>query len=139
VPLRGAIVAHNNVDRIRQAFHAQAEGDLGPAQELIAGDAPIHVPSALEQGDLRGIDGMAKLILDLLGRSDGTFAASLIDAIGTGDIVTTLNQVTATRNGQTLSYDTVWTFRFHGNKVVEAWLHPSRAEKEIAQFYGFGR
>ena len=133
------MVANNNVDLIRQAFHAQAEGDLGPAQELIDGDAVIHVPGALEQGDLRGIDGMAKLILDLLGRSDGTFATSLIDAIGIGDIVTTLNQVTATRDGQTLSYNTVWTFRFHGNKVVEAWLHPSRPEKEIAQFYGFGR
>ena len=130
-------MTNNNADLIRQAFHAQSEGDLGPAQELIAGDAPIHVPAALQQGDLRGIDGMAKLILDLLGRSDGTFATSLINAIGTGDIVTTLNQVTATRNGQTLSYDTVWTFRFHGTRVVEAWLHPSRPEKEIAQFYGF--
>ena len=129
----------NSVDLVRQAFHAQAEGDLGPAQELIDGDAPIHVPGALEQGDLRGIDGMAKLILDLLGRSDGTFASSLIDAIGTDDIVTTLNEVTATRNGQTLTYNTVWTFRLHGSKVVEAWLHPSRPEKEIAQFYRFGR
>jgi hypothetical protein len=89
-------VANSNVDLIRQAFHAQAEGDLGPAQELIAGDAVIHVPDTLEQGDLRGIDGMAKLILDLLGRSDGPFATSLVDAIGIGDIVTTLNEVTAT-------------------------------------------
>ena len=130
---------NSNVDLIRQAFHAQAEGDLGPAQELVAGDAAIHVPGALELGDLRGVDGMAKLILELLGRSDGTFATSLVDAIGIGDIVTTLNQVTATRNGQTLSYNTVWTFRFHGNKVVEAWLHPSKPEEEIARFYGFGR
>ena len=132
-------MANNNIDLIRQAFHAQAEGDLGPAQELVAGDAAIHVPDALGLGDLRGVDGMAKLILDLLGRSDGTFATSLVDAMGIGDIVTTLNHATATRNGQTLSYNTVWTFRFHGDKVVEAWLHPSRPEEEIASFYGFER
>jgi predicted SnoaL-like aldol condensation-catalyzing enzyme len=128
----------DNVDLIRRATQAQAEGDLGPARELIAGDAAIHVPDALEQGDLRGIDGLVTLILDLLGRSEGTFASSLIDAIGTGDIVTTINQVTATCHGQTLSYNTVWTFRFDGNQVVEAWLHPSRPEGEIARFYGFG-
>ena len=129
----------NNVDLIRQATQAQAEGDLGPAKDLIADQAVIHVPRALEQGDLRGVDGLATLVLDLLGRTAGTFTSSLIDAIGTGDIVTSLNQVTATRDGQELRYNTVWTFRFQGDKVVEAWLHPSRPEGEIARFYGFGR
>lgn len=97
----------DNTELVRKAFLAQAEGDLGPAQELIAGDALIHVPDALAQGELRGVEGIAALILELLGRCDGEFASELLDVMGTRDIVTTLNQVTATRNGQTLRYNTV--------------------------------
>jgi hypothetical protein len=51
--------------------------------------------------------------------------------------VTTINDVNATRNGRSITYSTVWTFRFADGGVAEAWLHPSLPGREIARFYGF--
>jgi hypothetical protein len=70
-------------------------------------------------------------------RCDGGFASTFLDAIGVGRIVTTLNQVDATRKGRSISYNTVWTFRFTDGVVSEAWLHPSLPSEELAHFYGF--
>ena len=80
---------------------------------------------------------MIALVLEMMGRCDGGFESTFIDAIGAGRIVTTINQVNATRNGRSISYNTVWTFRFADDVVAEAWLHPSLPAQEIASFYDF--
>jgi ketosteroid isomerase-like protein len=127
------------VDRVRDAFAAQAEGDLEPAQRLLGPDAVLNVPAFLHIVDPRGFDGMVTLLLEMASRcDDGNFASRFIDAIAAGQVVTTVNEVNATRNGQSISYNTVWTFRFADGDVAEAWLHPSLPGHEIARFYGFG-
>jgi len=128
----------DSVDRVRDAFAAQAAGDLEPARRLFAPDALLNVPAFIPVSDPRGLDGMVLLIMEMMSRCDGGFASTFIDAIGAGQIVTTINQVNATRNGRSISYNTVWTFRFTDGVVSEAWLHPSLPGEDIARFYDFG-
>ncbi len=127
----------NSVDRVRDAMRAQATGDLEPARSLILDTAHINVPAFLRLGPLRGLDGVIALVLEMVGRADGGFRSDFIDAIGSGDIVTTVNEVSATRNGRLITYHTVWTFRFDDDHIAEAWLHPSVSEQELGDFYGF--
>jgi len=128
----------DSVDRVRDAFAAQAAGDLEPARRLFAPDAVLNVPAFIPVSDPRGLDGMVLLIMEMMSRCDGGFASTFIDAIGAGQIVTTINQVNATRNGRSISYNTVWTFRYTDGVVSEAWLHPSLPGEDIARFYDFG-
>jgi ketosteroid isomerase-like protein len=126
------------VDVVRDAFIAQAAGDLEPAQRLLGPDAILNIPRFLPVVDPRGFDGMVALLLEMASRcDDGKFASTFIDAIGAGRIVTTVNEVKATRNGRSITYNTVWTFRFADDVVAEAWLRPSLPGGEIARFYGF--
>ena len=127
------------VDQVRDAFTAQAAGDLEPARRLLGPDAVLNIPAFVPVADPRGFDGMVALLLEMASRcEDGSFDSTFIDAIGAGRIVTTINEVNATRNGRSITYNTVWTFRFADGLVAEAWLHPSLASEEIARFYGFG-
>jgi hypothetical protein len=128
---------NGNIDRIRDAFTAQAAGDLEPTRELLGSDAVLNIPAFLPVSDPRGFDGLVALVLEMMGRCDGGFSSRFIDAIGAGRIVTTVNEVNATRNGRSITYNTVWTFRFTDGVVSEAWLHPSLPGPEIASFYGF--
>ena len=105
---------------------------------VFAPDAVLNVPAFIPVSDPRGLDGMVLLIMEMMSRCDGGFASTFIDAIGAGQIVTTINQVNATRNGRSISYNTVWTFRFTDGVVSEAWLHPSLPGEDIARFYDFG-
>ena len=73
----------------------------------------------------------------MMRRCDGGFASTFIDAVGAGRIVTTVNQVDATRNGRSITYNTVWTFRFTDGVISEAWLHPSLPGADVARFYDF--
>jgi ketosteroid isomerase-like protein len=126
------------VDQIRSAFMAQAAGDLEPSRALLGSDAVLNIPAFLPIANPRGFDGLVALVLEMMSRCDGGFESTFIDAVGAGRIVTTVNQVNATRDGRSLSYNTVWTFRFTDGVVSEAWLHPSLPGEEIASFYGFG-
>jgi hypothetical protein len=128
----------NSVDLVRDAFAAQAAGDLEPARRLFAPGAVLHLPAFLPVADPRGFDGMVALIVEMMSRCDGGFTSTFIDAIGAGHIVTTVNQVDATRNGRSITYNTVWTFRFTDDVISEAWLHPSLPSEEVAHFYDFG-
>ena len=127
------------VDQVRDAFTAQAAGDLEPARRLLGTDAVLNIPAFLPMAQPRGFDGMAALLLEMASRcDDGRFVSTFLDAIGAGGIVTTVNEVNATRRGSAITYNTVWTFRFADDVVAEAWLHPSLPGQEIAHFYGFG-
>ena len=126
-----------NVDQVRNAFAAQASGDLELARKLLGTEAILHVPAFLPISEPRGFDGLVALMLEMMSRSDGGFASTLVDIIGAGEIVTTTNEVNATRSGRSINYHTVWTFRFADGVVAEAWLHPSLPGEEISGFYGF--
>jgi hypothetical protein len=134
---RGGGQVNEYVDRVRDAFIAQAAGDLEPARQLLGADAVLVVPAFLPVSDPRGFDGLVALMLEMMSRCDGGFSSTFIEAIGAGRIVTTLSEVNATRNGRSVTYNTVWTFRFADDMVAEAWLHPSLPADEIARFYGF--
>ncbi len=127
----------DHVDQVREAFTAQAAGDLEPARRLFAPDAVLNLPAFIPVAEPSGFDGIVALILEMMSRCDGGFASTFTDAIGAGEIVTTVNRVEATRNGRTISYNTVWTFRFTDGVISEAWLHPSLPGEEIARFYDF--
>ena len=128
---------NRHVDQVRDAFAAQAVGDLEPARELLGPGAILNVPGFLPVADPRGFDGLVAVMLEMMSRSDGGFASTLVDAIGAGEIVTTVNEVNATRHGRSITYHTVWTFRFTDGVVAEAWLHTSLSGQEIKRFYGF--
>lgn len=125
------------VEQVRNAFRAQEAGDLEPARRLIGSGAVLNVPSFFPVLNPRGFEGLVAVLTEMMSRCDGGFVSRLIDAIGAGTIVTTINEVSATRNGGSIRYNTVWTFRFSNGVVAEAWLHPSLASAEIAGFYGF--
>jgi ketosteroid isomerase-like protein len=127
----------DNTALVRAGFAAQEQGDLEPIRELIDPDAPIHVPESVPLADLRGLDGIAALLMEMVARADGGFHSHFLDAVGAGDIVTAVNEVTATRGAKTLRYNTVWTFRFLDGKVAEAWLLPSLPVEQVAAFYGW--
>ena len=127
----------DHVVRVREAFAAQAAGDLEPSRQLIGPDAALNIPAFIPIPDPRGFDGMVALILEMMSRCEGRFESRFLDAVGAGDIVTTVNEVKATRNGRSISYNTVWTFRFADGVISEAWLHPSLPGADIARFYGF--
>jgi ketosteroid isomerase-like protein len=128
------------VDQVRDAFTAQAAGDLEPARSLLRPDAVINIPAFIPVADPLGFDGMVALLVEMASRcKDGSFDSRFLDAIGAGRIVTTTNEVNATRHGRSITYNTAWTFRFTDGFVAEAWLHPSLPGQEIARFYGFGQ
>ena len=127
------------VDQVRDAFTAQAAGDLEPARRLLSPDAVLNIPAFIPVADPRGFDGMVALLLEMASRcDDGSFASTFIDAIGAGRIVTTINDSQRDSQRRSITYNTVWTFRFADGAVAEAWLHPSLPGQEIARFYGFG-
>jgi len=126
------------VDLIRGAFKAQAAGNLEPSRKLLGTEAVLNIPAFLPISNPRGFDGLVAIVWEMMSRCDGAFESTFIDAIGEGLIVTTVNQVNATRNGRSISYNTVWTFRFADGTISDAWLHPSLPDHEIASFYGFG-
>ena len=119
-------------------FAAQAAGDLEPARRLFSPDAVLNLPAFIPVAEPRGFDGIVALILEMMSRCDGGFASTFIDAIGAGEIVTTVNRVDATRKGRTIRYNTAWIFRLTDDVVSEAWLHPSLPGEELARFYDFG-
>jgi hypothetical protein len=127
----------DHVSSVREAFLAQGAGDLEPSKTLIGPDAVLNIPAFIPIADPRGFDGIVALILEMMSRCDGNFVSRFLDAVGAGDIVTAVNEVHATRNGRSITYNTVWTFRFVDGVIAEAWLHPSLPAAEIAQFYGF--
>jgi hypothetical protein len=106
------------------------KGFLGQARSSTFPFSPVADP--------RGFGGMVALLLEMASRcDDGNFTSTFIDAIGAGRIVTTINEVNANRNGRSITYNTMWTFRCADGVVAEAWLHPSLPGHEIARFYGF--
>jgi predicted SnoaL-like aldol condensation-catalyzing enzyme len=125
------------VEQVRNAFLSQEAGDLEPARRLLGSDAMLNMPSFIPARRVQGFDGLVAVLAEMMARSDGGFASKFVDAIGAGTIVTTINEVNATRNGRSILYNTVWTFRFTDGVVAEAWLHPSLPSTEIVQFYGF--
>ena len=73
------------VDVVRNAFIAQAAGDLEPAQTLLGPDAVLNIPRFLPVANPRGFDGRVALLLEMASRcDDGNFASRFIDAIGAG-------------------------------------------------------
>ena len=111
------------VDQVRDAFTAQAAGDLEPARRLLRPDAVLNIPAFLPVADPRGFDGMVALLLAMASRCDGgSFASRFIDAIGAGRVVTTINEVDATRNGAD-HLQHLAPFPRRDGAVAEAWLH----------------
>jgi hypothetical protein len=53
------------VDQVRDAFTAQAAGDLEPARRLLRPDAVLNIPAFLPIADPRGFDGMVALLLEM--------------------------------------------------------------------------
>jgi hypothetical protein len=116
---------------------ALTNDDLDAARGTLRDDAPIHLPYVVPLGDLQGARGLLAVHTELLQRTDQTFLSTRVGIVGHGDIVVTTNQVSANRGGRTITYHTAWTVRFAGEEIVEIWVHPSCAESEIADFYGF--
>jgi ketosteroid isomerase-like protein len=134
--MKGAIDM-TNTELVRAGFAAQEQGDLEPIRALFEPTAPIHVPDFIPLPELRGLDGMIALVTEMTSSANGGFRSHLLEAIGAGDLVTTINAVTSTRGTTTIAYNNVWTFRLHSGKIAEAWLHPSLPSEQVANFYGW--
>ncbi len=127
-----------NVESFRSAAAAFETGDF---QRWLAEFDPsmqMHVPGALgwSAGDALGPDALTALWKTMHKWSDGSYDHRIVEVHGGGDLVVSINQVVASRNGETLSYNTTWTYRYRDGKVGEAWLISSLQDDVLAQFWG---
>ena len=100
------------VDQIRSSVHGPSgrrSGTQSCAARVGCGPQHSRISPHRQSAWVRRLGGAG---LEMMSRCDGGFESTFIDAIGAGRIVTTVNQVNATRNGRSISYNTVWTFRF---------------------------
>jgi len=127
-----------DIASFREALLAMGRGAAKDAFRDFSPEMVLHIPAAFpwDPGERRGPNAMIAFLAYLVKSTKGQFRNRLVDVMAGEKVATALNRVTATRNGRTKSWDTVWTYRFEHGMVVEAWLLPSLSEEEVLDFWG---
>jgi SnoaL-like domain len=128
---------HPNATWFADHQAALLAGDIQKWMSAFDDSMELHVPHALpwSPNGLRGANAIIQLWLTMMKWTNNQFDNRVMEIVGGERLVVTLNRVTATRRGQTKSWDTVWTYRLLGDKIVEAFLLPSLGSEEVAAFW----
>jgi ketosteroid isomerase-like protein len=127
----GLTAMEENIANARRGYEAFAAADFETLSEVLDENVVWHVStgSALD-GDYQGRDATYGYFAQLAQETGGSLEIELHDVLANGDHVTALCNVTATRNGVTMSDQMVQVFHMGEGKVTEAFTascNPARA------------
>jgi ketosteroid isomerase-like protein len=122
-------MAHPNEEVARSATEALSKGDMETFLSYQADDHVLHFPGRGPlAGDYRGKDGLAKLFQLQMQMLDGPPEIDTHDILANDDHTVVLNNVKASRKGQTLEQQQVVVLHIEGGKVKETWLQFSEQQ-----------
>jgi ketosteroid isomerase-like protein len=123
--------AEQNIANTKRGFAAFATGDMATLTELLADDCVWHVNTGSSlDGDYQGRDATFAYFAQLAQAVGGSLDIQLHDILANDDHVTALCNITATRNGTTMTDQFVQVFHVSNGKTTEAWAaacNPARA------------
>jgi ketosteroid isomerase-like protein len=118
-------MAHGNEDLLRQAYEAQARGDLESYLDLLSDDFVLHIPGRSRiAGDYRGKDEVRRHFREIAELSGGTFRTEVHDTLASHDHAIGLVDARAERDGRIVELPRVHVWHVRDGKLSELWLHP---------------
>jgi uncharacterized protein len=120
---------HPNVKLIRDFYdvHARfyAGGEIEPVSEMLTDDIAWHVPGRSPiAGHYQGKEEVLGYFRARSERASGTFRIEVRDVLANDQRAVVLAGGRASRDGQTLSWETAGVFRIVDGRVAECWLLP---------------
>ena len=121
---RGAAAAQPDdtyMSLVRRGYAAFNSGDVDTLRSVLSHDVVQHVPGTSQiAGTYKGIDSVLGFYGKLAELTDGTFRAHLLSVFGDGQgHVTSVHQLTATRNGTTRVSRGSILFTFLGERATD--------------------
>ena len=112
--------AQENVELVRGGFAAFSTGDMATLTALFAENAVWHTAgTGVMSGTKQGRDAILAYFGELMERSGGTFAVTLVDLAGSGDRVYALQHSHGEREGRVIDRDAVNVFHLSEGVVTE--------------------
>src|SRR5712691_1271416 len=122
-------MAHPNEEIARSATEALSKRDIETFLGLHADDTVLHFPGRGPMaGDHRGKDGLTKLFQQQMQILDAPPEIDTHDILANDDHAVVLNNVRASRGGQTLDQQQVVVMHIKGGKIAEVWLQFSEQQ-----------
>jgi uncharacterized protein len=115
-------MTHPNEDVVRRGYEAFAAGDVAAMTELLADDVVWHTPGRSSiSGDQTGRDAVLQFFGKLAEDTGGTFKLDVHDIVGNDEHVVVLADLSAEKEGRSLSTHGVNIFHVKDGKITEAW------------------
>jgi hypothetical protein len=116
-------MAHPDEEVVRNATEALSKGDIEGFLTHHTEDVVVHFPGRGPMaGDHRGKDGLRQLFQQQMQLLDSPPEIDTHDILANDDHVVVLNNVRASRKGQTLDQRQVVVIHVEGGKIAEVWL-----------------
>lgn len=113
---------HPHILRVKQGYAAFASGDIATLIQLFAANAIWHSPGHNPiSGNYQGINAILGYFSKFATLSQNQFQVELIDVLANDSRAIALTRDTATRQGETVSWEGGVIFQFQANKVIAAW------------------
>ena len=110
--------------RLREAYRRFLLGDAAAMAGLLAEGAVYHLPGRhLAGGALVGRDAISRRTVDAAQWCDAPPAIELLDVIGAGSLVTSIERLRAQRREMRLDQHVTVVWRFEDDQCVELWAH----------------
>jgi ketosteroid isomerase-like protein len=119
-------MAHPNEVLLRQAYGAQAHGDIDAYLALLSDGFVLHIPGRSRiAGEYRGKDEVRRHFREIAELSGGTFRTELHDVIAGEEHAIGLVDARAEREGRVVELPRVHVWHARDGKLSELWLHPT--------------
>jgi ketosteroid isomerase-like protein len=114
---------HANVEVIRRAYQAFADGDLATLRGLWTEDIIFHIKGLADlDGDYRGPDAVFAFMGRLAEETGGTYRQDVHSILANDEHSATMLTVHAERNGASRSSDLVHLSHMREGKTAELWV-----------------
>ena len=114
---------HANIEVIRRAYQAFADGDLATLRGLWTEDIIFHIKGLADlDGDYRGPDAVFAFMARLAEETGGTFRQDVHAILANDEHSATMLTVHAERNGASRSSDLVHLSHMREGKTAELWV-----------------
>jgi ketosteroid isomerase-like protein len=122
-------VIHPNEQLVRQAYEAQARGDVETCVGLLSDDFVLHISGQSRiAGDYRGKDEVWLHLREIAELSSGTFRTEVHDVLASDEHVVGLIVARAKRDGRIVELPRVHVWHVRDGKLSELSLHPTDQE-----------
>jgi uncharacterized protein len=123
---------------VREAYEAQARGDLEVYLGLLAEDFVLHIPGRSRiAGEYRGHEEVRRHFREIAQLSGGSFRTVVHDVVSSREHVVGLVVATAERDGREFELPRVHIWHTSGGQLSEMWLLPAD-QYEFDSFWGSG-